>query len=72
MALVLDFVDRVLGEPAGRTEAELFIASALASWTEGGGSLERDCLKLRGPRGSHHSSPKATARRVRERRASSR
>lgn len=50
----------------------LFIAGALDSWLREGGDLVGDFWRVRGERGSKQQSPQATARRIREQRASSR
>ena len=69
---LLAFAEAVLeGRQPERADA-LFVASGLDAWLRGGGDLVRDYWHSRGPRGSHHSSPQAVARRIRERRSSSR
>lgn len=55
------------GRQPAREDA-LFVASGLDAWLRDGGDLVRDYWRARGRRGSHHSSPQAVARRIRERR----
>lgn len=69
---LLAFAEAVIEGREPSREDTLFTASGLDAWLRDGGDLVRDFWRARGRRGSHHSSPQSVARRIRERRGSSR